>query len=101
MSGAQENRAGNRFRAGQRSGSRRVSDFEVLQRAAAKNRVLVSHDRRTMPSAFYAFIRERTSPGLILLKQGCPIGLPIEELRVCYSVLDPSDFENRIIYLPL
>jgi transcriptional regulator len=42
-----------------------LPDHQVLLTAADKDRILVSHDRRTMPAAFYEFIRRRESPGLI------------------------------------
>jgi hypothetical protein len=54
-----------------------------------------------MPEAFYAFLRERASPGLILIKQGCPVARAIEELRICYHLLDAEEFSGRIWYLPL
>ena len=78
-----------------------VPDAEVLRIAAEENRVLVSHDRRTMPSAFYSFLRERESPGLILIKQICPLGQAIEELRICYHGSRAEEFANQIHYLPL
>jgi len=78
-----------------------LPDFKVLEVAAQKNRVLVSHDRRTMPGAFYAFIQKNQSPGLILLKQRCPFGQAIEGLRICYHTLELAEFANRIQYLPL
>ena len=78
-----------------------LPDSNVLQLAAEKSRVLVSHDRRTMPGAFYSFVRKQKSPGLSLVKQGCPVGRAIEELRICYHTLDAEDFANRICYLPL
>ena len=80
-----------------------IPDSTVLQIAAEKKRVLVSHDRRTMPNAFYAFLREYEyeSPGLVLIKQQCPVSRAIEELRVCYHALEAKEFLNRIHYLPL
>jgi len=78
-----------------------VPDSEVLRIAAEKNRVLVSHDRSTMPGAFYSFLEERNSPGVILLGQDFPIGRAIEELRICYHILSPEELVNRILYLPL
>lgn len=78
-----------------------IADTSVLAIAAEKNRVLVSHDRRTMPRAFYVFVHDRESPGLVLIRQGCPVGRAIEELRICYHVLDAEEFANRILYLPL
>ena len=78
-----------------------LSDSEVLQIAARKNRVLISHDRRTMAGTFYEFIREQWSPGLILVKQRCAAHRAIEELRVCYHLLETEEFVNRIWYIPL
>ena len=45
-----------------------VPGTEVLRIAAEQNRVLVSHDRRKMPNVFHSFVKERESPGLILIK---------------------------------
>lgn len=54
-----------------------------------------------MPAAFYGLLREGEHPGLILVKQRCPIGVAIEDLRICYRTLEAEDFANRIQYLPL
>jgi predicted nuclease of predicted toxin-antitoxin system len=40
-------------------------DFEVLEIAASQGRVLVTHDRKTMPGAFGAFATERQSSGIL------------------------------------
>ncbi len=89
------------FETAQAAALRGVPDPEVLQIATEKNRVLVSHDRRTMPSAFYAFLRTRESSGLILISQSFPIGRAIEELQICYHNLEAEEFANQILYLPL
>lgn len=78
-----------------------LPDSLVLEFAANSDRVLVSHDRRTMATAFYAFIRDRQSPGLLLLKQTCPIGRAIDELRLCATVLSRDELINRVFFLPL
>jgi hypothetical protein len=51
-----------------------VPDTLVLERAAHATRVLVSHDRRTLPRFFGKFIRTNTSPGLIIVSQRLPVG---------------------------
>ncbi len=57
-----------------------LPDPDVLRRAAQAGRVLVTHDRRTMPVHFQEFASHQTSPGVILLGQDLPVGVAIEEL---------------------
>jgi predicted nuclease of predicted toxin-antitoxin system len=45
------------------------SDFEVLQIAANLQRLLVTHDRRTMPSAFGAFAARQRSFGVLIVRR--------------------------------
>ena len=45
----------------------RVPDPEVLVLAAQEHRILVTHDRHTMPRHFAAFIRHHSSPGDFLI----------------------------------
>ena len=44
-----------------------VADPGVLLLAARDSRVLVSHDRRTLPGHFKKFIESQTSPGVIIV----------------------------------
>lgn len=44
-------------------------DLEVLRIAAESGRVLVSHDRKTMPAHFARFLESRSSPGVIIVAQ--------------------------------
>lgn len=46
-----------------------VADSKVLARAATDARVLVTHDRKTMPRHFSEFIARKTSPGLLVIPQ--------------------------------
>jgi hypothetical protein len=78
----------------------RLTDAEVLRVGAASGRIVVSHDRRTMAAAFYRFIRDHASPGLVLIKQGCPLRQAIDQLHLCYHALSAEEFANRIQYLP-
>jgi hypothetical protein len=76
-------------------------DLAVLERAANDDRVLVSHDRKTMPRAFRELVAVRYSPGLVLIPQALPIGAAIEELEILWLCTKEQDLANRIIYLPL
>jgi predicted nuclease of predicted toxin-antitoxin system len=55
-------------------GLHHLSDPEVLALTAREGRVLVSHDRRTLPGHFREFVASRTSPGLIIVLLRLPVG---------------------------
>jgi hypothetical protein len=57
------------FQTATAAGLRLLSDLEVLTLAAREGRVLVSHDRRTMPRTFAAFLSSNVSPGLLIVSQ--------------------------------
>ena len=59
---------------------RGLPDPEVLAIAAQENRILVTHDRRTMPEHFAAFIQTQDSPGVFIIAQNVSIRAAIEEL---------------------
>lgn len=78
-----------------------VPDSEVLRIAADQDRILISHDFRTMPHHFGAFLEAgNSSPGVFLVKQSSPIGLVIEELVLIWSATDAEEWSNRILRIP-
>lgn len=78
-----------------------LRDPQVLAVAAASGRVLISHDRKTMPGHFAEFIRTSESPGVILVKQTLDIGPAIDQIILMWAVMDPEEFRNVISYVPL
>jgi hypothetical protein len=77
-----------------------LPDPAVLAVAAEEGRVLVSHDVGTMPGHFRDFVRQRASPGLILIPQELRIGEAIESLLLICDACEPQDLENTICLLP-
>ena len=77
-----------------------LADPLVLAIAATEDRVLVSHDIKTLPSHFRLFIRRRRSPGLILIAQQLAIGTAIEKLLLICGAGEPGYLETRICLLP-
>lgn len=57
-----------------------LNDKEVLALAAKEGRILVTHDRKTMPKHFSEFITLETSPGLIIIPQHLPVASAVEYL---------------------
>ena len=78
-----------------------MPDPDVLALAASLGRVLISHDRKTMPGYVYRFLEKSPSPGIVLSPQACPIREAIEDLLLLCLCQDAEDFVNQIRYLPL
>jgi hypothetical protein len=78
-----------------------VPDPDVLHKAADLGRILVSHDRKTMPAHFARFLGSRSSPGLIIVPQDLDIGLAIEDLLVIWAASDAEEWRDKIGFLPL
>lgn len=79
-----------------------VPDPDVLAIAAEQERILVSHDFRTMPHHFADFLQARgSSPGLILVPQRLSIGEAVEELLLIWGASEADEWKNQIDILPL
>lgn len=78
-----------------------VNDPEVLTIAAQQGRILVSHDRKTMPSEFAAFITSNQSSGVIIVSRKLSVEVVIEELLLIWSASTAGEWINRIAKLPL
>jgi hypothetical protein len=89
------------FASAQESGPDGITDPDLLDRAASTGRVLVSHDLRTMLDHFRRHLTVgKTSPGLLLVSQGVPIGEVVEALVVLWAVADPIELRDQAYHLP-
>jgi len=89
------------FQTAEEAGIRRLPDPEVLARAADDRRILVTHDRRTMPSHFADFIQQRESPGVIIISQRVSVRRAMGELALVWEASDLEEWTNLIVELPL
>jgi hypothetical protein len=78
-----------------------LPDPDVLHKAADLGRILISHDRRTMPAHFARFLDSRSSPGLIIVPQDLDIGLAIEDLLFIWAASDSEEWVDKVGFLPL
>lgn len=78
-----------------------LKDQEVLAVTAKLGRILVTHDRRTMPSEFAEFIVSNESAGVLIVSRRLPIETIIEELVLIWSASSSEEWVNRIAKLPL
>ena len=79
-----------------------VDDEAVLRLAASQSRILVSHDKRTMPRAFALFLGAGgTSPGVLLvIPQSAPVALVVETLVLIWTDDCADDWHNLITKVP-
>jgi Domain of unknown function (DUF5615) len=76
-----------------------LPDDQVLAAAASEGRILVSHDRRSMPQHFAHFMSAATSPGVIIVPQTMPLGVAVEWLVTIWSASEAEEWVNQILLL--
>ena len=89
------------FRTAEEANLRGLPDPQVLAVAAQENRILVTHDRRTMPRHFADLIVNQRSPGVVIIAQKVNVGVAIEELLLIWAASDAEEWLNLIVDLPL
>jgi predicted nuclease of predicted toxin-antitoxin system len=86
----------------QDAGLRTLSDPLVLEYAAAENRIVLTHDVRTMETHALARLKAgKPMPGLLLIHQRFPIGLAIDEIVLIAECSRDDEWNGLIRYLPL
>ncbi len=89
------------FRPARVAGLTGLPDENVLALAATSGRLLVTHNRRTMPGHFGRFIAANTSPGVLIVPQSMPAQQVADELLLVLMASDAEEWNNRIAVLPL
>ena len=79
-----------------------LDDEAVLRLAASQFRILVSHDKRTMPKALASFVASGgTSPGVLLvIPQKAPIREVVEALILIWADDRADDWRNLVAKIP-
>jgi len=77
-----------------------IPDPDVLRIASESSRILITHDRRTMPAHFARFPRQM-SPGVIIVSQDLDIGAAIEDLLLIWAVTDSQEWIGKLGFVPL
>ncbi len=89
------------FQTAEEANLRGLPDSQVLALAALENRILVTHDRRTMPRHFGDFIGNQKSSGVVIIAQRVNVSVAIEELLLIWAASSAEEWLNLIIDLPL
>jgi hypothetical protein len=77
-----------------------VPDEKVLLRCAEEDRILVSHDFKTMKHHFGRFMVTHECPGVILISQDVSIGSGVDALFLVWYASSHEEYRNRIVVLP-
>ncbi len=79
-----------------------VEDPELLLWATANQRILLTHDRKTMPRHFAALLEQNEMlAGVFVVPRRLPIGQAIDELEIMISCSTMQEWQNIIKILPL
>jgi predicted nuclease of predicted toxin-antitoxin system len=86
----------------QDQGLANTDDPIILEWAANHNRIVLTHDLRTMPDFAYERItRQQKMPGMIAMRQDVHIGTAIEDMLLIVECMTPEELENGVLRLPL
>jgi predicted nuclease of predicted toxin-antitoxin system len=101
VSGLLRRESGIDFQTAGEAGLRGLSDAEVLALAAREGRIVVSHDRKTMPGYFAEFLRTDSSPGLFIVSQKTDLATVIEGLVLVWAASEAEEWVDRLVTIPL
>jgi len=101
LAAAKRREPGLDFQTAQEAGLTSMEDPDVLAVAAQAGRVLLTHDVRTMPRHFAAFISEHTSAGVLLIPQSLPRRQVVEDLLLIWGAMEAEEWINHLMSFPL
>lgn len=83
-------------------GLRQADDPTVLEWAASQKRILLTHDRQTMPGFVDDRInRGNPTSGVFILNDQMPIGQAIEEILLFAECSTEEEWKNMVVYFPI
>jgi predicted nuclease of predicted toxin-antitoxin system len=81
---------------------RSADDSEILQWAAAANRIVITQDRATMiGQALNRVAAGQSVPGLFILRPRTPNQGAIEAILLAEECSNQEEWRNRVEFLPL
>jgi hypothetical protein len=89
------------FRTASDGGLIGLPDPNVLLITAKSGRILVTHDRKTLPAYLSRFLKIHSSPGVIMVPQDIDIGAAIEDLLLIWAATEAEEWRNLLGFLPV
>ena len=79
-----------------------ADDPTILEWAAANNRIVLTHDRATLPDCAYArVVAGRPMPGVFVLHDRMSVRQAIDELLLVETCSEQAEWAGLVVYLPL
>lgn len=79
-----------------------ADDLDILAWAAQNNRIVLTHDRATMPHYAYGRVAlGETMPGVFIFDDRIGVGQAIEEILLMVACTEQAEWNGRVVYLPL
>jgi predicted nuclease of predicted toxin-antitoxin system len=83
-------------------GLRQFEDPEILEWAAQNDRILLTHDRATIPDfAYDRVLKGQPMPGAFIVNNQMAIRQAIDEILLLVNCTQQSEWSNIILYLPM
>jgi hypothetical protein len=78
------------------------ADADILAWAAVEDRILLTHDRETIPNSAYERVRtDKVMPGVFLVSDLMPLGQAIDEILLAADCLTQEECKNHVTFFPL
>ena len=79
-----------------------ADDPTILAWAADNHRILLTHDRATLPDFAYTRIENHQQmSGVFIFNNRYPVRAAIDELLMMHQCSETSEWEGMVVYLPL
>ena len=79
-----------------------IEDPIILDWAAHHDRIVLTHDLRTMPDFAYQRVAQmQKMPGLIVMRPDIRIGTAIDDIFLIIECMSPDELNNGVLRLPL
>lgn len=78
-----------------------VDDPTILDWAANNDRIVLTHDRATMPDFAYERLLKGQMMGLFVVNDRMPIRQAIDELLLLVNCSEQQEWKGIVLYLPL
>ena len=79
-----------------------ADDPGILAWAADNNRIVLTHDRATMPDYAYQRVTAgEAMPGVFILNDRLPISQAIQEILLMVACSQQAEWTDRVVHVPL